>query len=279
MSPKPLSAEQLNSTIPHTYIPSFNMSQERAFDRLIAQGQTKNAADLITGFVDQSVSRLDKGYLQGNLPRIMLKELALPLYERQRLDHLGFLVDNPSTVAQVYPRIVTLMEYFQNLHDNIGRGTNPYYDKRMTNTLTGGISELAIMALTTRQITGSEDDEFNLIPSTADEDQETGGKIPSVYTNIDFWLSDRESGRQLPIQVKTTATPKRYHPDITIINFTSIAGGNKGDAHRLQQALIAETTEGSLSDEQTQHIEESSDKLFDKFRAGISAIALQQTIL
>jgi len=263
---------------------SLDDRRERLFDRMVLNGDIEAARELIGELATASSDLTEQGYYPQDFGRILIKELSLPLYERAFYDTKGkdFETD-PDAIAQVYPNTLELLKFLKEWYAT---------ERHVTDTMTqyagqlrGDISELAILALTTRRITGKPTDFLNIVPSGAQQDHgKVSDKRRGLNKNVDFYVTNRTTNAKLPIQVKTrepSRAKRDYAASIALVRLDEIAGiaeGHGNSINVLLDAMVGKLRYLSQAGLDAK-IEPAADRLHDIYYARLGKPALDLTQL
>ncbi len=131
--------------------------------------------------------------------------------------------------------------------------------------------------MTARQLYGTDDDPYTILPSDIFEDKGTIDPETGLRSGFDFTLTSRATAEDLLLQIKTKVGKgeykKSYRADITVINLSRIAGGAL-QVLPLQQAMVAEVNAGATP-EQITHIEHATEKFNRTISFRLSRVALE----
>lgn len=249
---------------------------EIAFDNAIYRGDLILAQKMITQLNNGIYAAIRKGELAEDASRLIIKELAFPMYLRAGEDMKGVeYTDRQEDISALYGQAVELMAFFWNWHSSVSPTERDPAILATDSQIVGLMSELTVFALVARTATGEDSDPYTIWPaSQADDFGYYHGGPKAEARGFDFVLQTRDTFNAARLQVKTTKTDKIYAEGIVIINLTEVAGPGYMSRERLQEALMSEVA-GRATPEQIQHINESFGCLEEKARPVLQQGATQ----
>ena len=201
----------------------------RHYDKAIEAGRFRRARAL----AERAVHSAQLSNDIDNLGRAYLAELGFPLHQRLALvdEHAEIsasLSDElDATAGRAADRLDTILTFMK----HVG-GKEDYL------ALVGAASELTVFLLAVHD--GRAD--HTLVPSRIDQDWNRVDHEQNIHYGIDFIDTRHSDGTEIPVQVKTNISERKYADDILVINASQLVRGTGRTLRELQHALLRTIT-------------------------------------